>query len=88
MILYEFLSGAVTFGFFVCCLFFMRFWRRTGDQLFIAFALAFGLLGLGEGLLTLIDFPAENRVAVFSIRLAAFGVIIFAIARKNRTTDS
>lgn len=84
--LYNFLSGAVAFGFFVCCLFFLRFWRRTGDQLFIAFALAFALLGLGEGLLSLVDVPAENRAAVFLIRLAAFGLIIFAIARKNRTT--
>ena len=43
--LYDFLSGAVAFGFFVCGLFFLRFWRRTRDELFMAFALAFGLLG-------------------------------------------
>lgn len=85
--LYEFLSGAVAFGFFVCSLFFLRFWRRTGDQLFIAFALAFALLGLGEGLLSLVDVPAENKGAVFLIRLAAFGLIIFAIGTKNRTTN-
>ena len=29
MTLYDFLSGAVALGFFVCALFFLSFWRRT-----------------------------------------------------------
>ena len=45
-ILYDFLSGEVTLGFLVCALFFLRFWRRARDQLFVAFALAFTLLGV------------------------------------------
>ena len=45
--LYDFLSGAVALGFFVCALFFLRFWRRTRDALFLAFALAFVLMGIG-----------------------------------------
>ena len=48
MTAYDFLSGAVALGFFTCCLFFLRFWRRTRDGLFLAFALAFSLLGLGQ----------------------------------------
>ena len=47
MTFYDFLSGAVALGFFVCGLYFLRFWRRTRDQLFLAFALAFVLLGTG-----------------------------------------
>ena len=49
MLLIYFLTGAVTFGFFVASLFFLRFWRRTGDTLFMAFALAFALLGVAQG---------------------------------------
>ena len=75
MPLYDFLSGTVAMGFAVCCLFFLRSWRRTRDQLFIAFALAFALLGFGQGLFTLASVPTEHRVTIFVIRLAAFEII-------------
>jgi len=86
MTFYNFLSGAVTLGYFVCALFFLRFWRRMRDQLFLAFALAFGLLGVGQGLLALANIPTEERGPIYLIRLAAFAVIILAIARKNRAS--
>ena len=44
MTLLDFLSGSVTFGFLLAALFFLRFWRRTRDGLFLAFATAFLLL--------------------------------------------
>lgn len=88
MTLYDFLSGAVAFGFFVCCLFFLRFWRRTRDQLFLAFALAFALLGLGQSILALADIPTEERGSIYLIRLAAFALILFAILRKNRSASA
>lgn len=84
MTLYDFLSGAAAFGFLVCSLFFLRFWSRTRDPLFIAFALAFALLGANEAVLSLANIPTENRGPVFLIRLVAFALIIAAIARKNR----
>ena len=82
--LVEFLSGAVTFGFLLAGLFFLRFWRRTADSLFLAFAVAFGLLGLGQALLALADVPVEERSWLYLLRLAAFGIIIAAIWMKNR----
>jgi uncharacterized membrane protein len=84
MTVYDFLSGAVAFGFFVCGLFFLRFWRRTKDSLFLAFALAFALLGISQAVLVLADIPTEERGALFLIRLAAFALIIIAIFNKNR----
>jgi uncharacterized membrane protein len=84
MMLYDFLSGAVAFGFFVSGLLFLRFWRRTHDQLFIAFALAFGLLGLGQTVLTVANIPTEERASIYLFRLAAFALILIAIIRKNR----
>jgi membrane-associated PAP2 superfamily phosphatase len=83
--LYDFLSGAVSLGFFVCALFFLRFWRRTRDGLFMAFALAFGLLGLGQAILALANIPTEERGSIYLIRLAAFALILIAIVRKNRS---
>jgi hypothetical protein len=85
MTLYDFLSGAVALGFLVCCLFFLRFWRRTSDLLFLAFALAFALLGVSQSILALGNIPTEERGSVYLLRLLAFGMIILAIARKNRT---
>ena len=85
MTLYDFLSGAVSLGFFICALFFLRFWRRTRDGLFLAFALAFSLLGLGQAILALANIPTEERGSLFLIRLAAFALILIAIVRKNRS---
>ena len=86
MTLYDFLSGAVAFGFFVCGLFFLRFWRRTSDQLFIAFAMAFALLGAGQAIIALANVPTEERGSLYLIRLTAFALILVAILRKNRST--
>lgn len=79
----AFLSGAVTMAFLIASLYFARFWRRTGDGLFVSFAAAFALLGLHQALLTLSGIPAEERSPLYLIRLVAFLLIIVAIVRKN-----
>ena len=84
MTLLDFIAGAVAFGFFVCGLFFLRYWHRSRDELFLTFALAFGLLGTGQSILTLANIPTEERGALYLFRLAAFLLILFAIYRKNR----
>lgn len=85
MTTYAFLSGAVTLGFLVVALYFLRFWRRTGDRLFAAFAGAFALLGLNQALLVLSNVPVEERSWVYVLRIAAFVLILVAIAQKNRS---
>ena len=87
MSLLDFLAGAVAFGFFVCGLFFLRYWHRSRDELFLMFALAFGLLGTGQSILTLANIPTEERGALYLFRLAAFLLILFAIYRKNRAAQ-
>ena len=82
--LFHFLSGVIAMGFAMIALFFLRFWRRTEDSLFLTFAIAFGLLGLVQALLALTDFPVEERSFFYLIRLAAFVLILVAIWRKNR----
>ena len=84
MTLFDFLAGAIAFGFFVCGLFFLRYWHRSRDELFLMFALAFGLLGIGLSILALANIPTEERGALYLFRLAAFLLILFAIYRKNR----
>ena len=84
MTLFDFLSGAITLGFLVTGLFFLRFWRRTQDGLFLAFAIAFVLLGAGQAVQALANIPEEERSYIYLIRLAAFTLILVAVVRKNR----
>jgi len=84
MTFYDFLSGAVSLGFLICALFFLRFWTRIRDGLFLGFAFAFVLLGIGQAILALANIPTEERGSLYLIRLAAFALIIIAILRKNR----
>ena len=81
--LVSFLAGMVAMGFAVAALFFLRFWRRTGEGLFAAFAAAFALLALQQGVMAALRIADEDRSWVFLIRLAAFVLIIIAILRKN-----
>jgi len=81
---YAFLTGAVTMGYAIASLFFLRFWRRTQDGLFLAFAAAFFLLALNALLVAMANVPIENRFTLYLLRLAAFGIIIWAVVQKNR----
>jgi hypothetical protein len=80
----TFLAGAIVAGFAVAGLFFLKFWKRTRDELFLAFTGAFWLLGLGQALLTFSHIPLEERSWLYLLRLAAFILILTAIWRKNR----
>lgn len=84
MTLYDFLSGAVVLGFLTCALFFLRFWKKTREGLFLAFALAFLLFGLGQTVLTIGNIPTEDRGSIYLIRLVAYLLILTAIYRENR----
>jgi hypothetical protein len=83
--LITFLAGAIVAGFAVAGLFFLKFWKKTHDELFLAFTGAFWLLGLGQALLTFSNIPLEERTPLYLLRLAAFVLILTAIWRKNRS---
>src|SRR5688572_5807677 len=44
----QFIMGAIAMASAIVALFFLRFWRETGDRLFAMFALAFLLLGISR----------------------------------------
>jgi hypothetical protein len=85
MTVYAFLSGMVTAGLLTAALFFLRFWSRTRDQLFISFSGAFALLAVAQSLLVLSGLEGESRSLIYLVRLAAFMLILSAIYRKNRS---
>jgi len=77
-----FVSGAVAFGYGMAGLFFLRFWKRTSDRLFVMFALAFWLLGLVRLALVLSGEPGEDNI-LYWIRFIAYLLILAAIIDKN-----
>lgn len=79
----EFLSGAVTLGFIVAAVFFLRFWRRTRDRLFFAFAVAFALLALNQALAQWLGAADERVMYTYLLRVLGFVIILGAIIDKN-----
>ena len=82
--LQPFLSGAVCMACFAIALFFIRFWRRTRDRLFLMFSAAFLLLMTERVILVAIGASHEFAPYVYVVRLLAFGLIIAAVVDKNR----
>ena len=82
-ILAAFTAGALTLGWLAIGVFFLKFWRRTGDGLFLAFAIAFALLATNQAVPVLFGVASEDQGYIYLLRLAAFVVIILAVLRKN-----
>jgi hypothetical protein len=80
----NFIHGALAMGFIISGLFFLRFWRQTKDRLFLMFAMAFWVMGVGRVLLSRTLPQAEYYPYIYLVRLAAFLLIIVAILDKNR----
>ena len=81
--LVAFAGGALTVGYLAAGLFFLKFWRRTQDGLFLAFAAAFALLAANQAVPVLFGVPSEDQSYIYLLRLAGFGLIIWAVLRKN-----
>jgi uncharacterized membrane protein len=79
--------GAVIMGHVVAAVFFLKFWRKTGDRLFMTFAAAFLLMGLVPLLTNAMSIPREEQSPFYLIRLAAFLLIIGAVAAKSRSSS-
>jgi hypothetical protein len=68
----------------VAALFFLRFWRRTGDRFFLLFALAFAIDGASRLVVAAIHLPDEFEPYSYVPRLVTFALIIAAVVLKNR----
>lgn len=84
----QLLLGAISMASLVAALFFMRFWRNTGDRFFLFFAAAFGLEGVNRVLLGLSLGSDEHQPIYYLIRLISYVLILVAIVDKNRVRPS
>jgi hypothetical protein len=80
----QFIWGALVMANATAALFFLRFFRDTGDRLFAFFGGGFCALALNYAVLALVQPSREERHFVYLIRLAAFGLILFGVIEKNR----
>jgi len=80
----EMLLGAIAMASLVASLFFLRFWRSTGDRFFLFFALSFFIEGVNRVLLAPSAQSSDAVPAYYLVRLLAYGLILYAILDKNR----
>lgn len=87
--MHDFLWGALVALCSVAALFFLRYWRTSGDRLFAWFSLAFAMLaGSWAWIFATASPEAEGRHYAYLVRLIAFVLIIAAIVDKNRRSRS
>lgn len=78
------LSGAIAMACLTIAFFFVHFWQRTRDRLFLAFAAAFLMLMLERLILLTLGPTHEFTPFVYLVRFSAFVLIIAAVIDKNR----
>jgi uncharacterized membrane protein HdeD (DUF308 family) len=77
------LTGAIAMASAVIAMFFLRFWRNTGDRFFLWFALSFGIEGAHRVFAAVSYQENEDSPLHYLIRLLAYGLILWAILEKN-----
>jgi hypothetical protein len=80
-----FMWGATTLGCWVVALFFLKYWSRTRERLFLYFSCAFWILSLNWLGLAIANPDQESRHWLYVARVVAFGCIIVGILAKNRS---
>ena len=79
----AFLSGVVTLGYMIAGAWFLKFWKRTGDRLFVSFALAFWLFALNQIVSVMLGSGDREIQFEYILRVLGFVLILIGIARKN-----
>jgi hypothetical protein len=78
------LLGAVIMGDVIAALFFVRFWKMTGDRFFLFFAASFVAVALSRVVVDEGIPPFGHEVSGYIIRILSYLFIIGGILYKNR----
>jgi uncharacterized membrane protein HdeD (DUF308 family) len=82
------LLGAIAMASLIAGLFFLRFWKDTGDRFFLFFAVSFLIEGINRAALGFSNDPNEGRPFFYFVRFLSFVLILIAIVQKNMIKDS
>jgi hypothetical protein len=80
----QFILGATACAAIVAGLFFIRFWSKTRDRLFLLFAAAFWLMSVNWIAVGVFNRDEATLPLFYIMRLIAFSLILIAIIEKNR----
>lgn len=79
----QMLIGGIVIASTLAGLFFLRFWKRTGDRFFLFFATSFWVEAVNRAVLGLVTDQSEDRPLFYFIRFLSFLMILIAIIDKN-----
>jgi uncharacterized membrane protein HdeD (DUF308 family) len=79
-----FLLGVIVTASLTAGAFFLKFWRKTRDLLFLGFAAAFIIEGINRTGFLFLEQPNEGTPLAYTIRLFSYLLILAAIIQKNR----
>ena len=80
---HQVLLGATAMASLAVATFFLKFWRRTRDSLFLFFAAGFAIDAVSRLWRGLSQVTDESEPIYYLPRLVMFGLIMIAIIRKN-----
>lgn len=80
----QLLLGAIAVASFAVALFFLKYWRSSGDRFFLFFAASFLLEAGNRVHMGLVAATGETEPVNYLVRLLAYGLILWAIWDKNR----
>jgi uncharacterized membrane protein HdeD (DUF308 family) len=79
----AFLVGVISACSFLAGLYFLKFWNRTHDSLFLCFSIAFFIEGVNRVATLHVQHPNEGNPWTYVVRLVAFIIILGGILEKN-----
>lgn len=83
-----FLLGVISTCSVLAGIFFLKFWRRTHDSLFLAFGIAFLVEGINRAVILDSSHLNEGNAVTYIVRLLASLIILVGILHKNyRSSD-
>jgi hypothetical protein len=79
-----FLLGIIVTASLVSGAYFLKFWSKTHDLLFLGFGAAFIIEGLNRVSFLFVGASTGDNAVIYSVRLLSYLLILAAIAYKNR----
>lgn len=80
----SFFDGGAAISCLAAAVFFVRFWRESGDRLFLCLAAAFSCFAINYSVLGLLPLADEWRAYAFALRLVGFVAILIGVTLKDR----
>lgn len=76
--------GGITVACLLAGLFFLSYWRSSGDRFFVYFMLSFWIQAANHGAMAASSSWSEGSSAQYLVRVLAYVLILVAIWEKNR----